>query len=99
MYNMTILQNAETVSGLVLTANSYTEGQFTGMFLVALFFIFFFIMKRYEFEKSLLASSFLCFLLGSVLTMGNLVNFLYPAAFLAVAAMTFLFMTLFNSKS
>lgn len=99
MYNLTYLQNANTAGKLVIAANEYTNQAFVGMFLVAVFFILMFIMKRYDFEKAFLASNFICFLIGSILSFGGYVNFLYPAAFLGLAAFTFLFMTLFQSKS
>lgn len=97
-YNITQLANSATASDLVCFANSTTTGVLLGMLMIGLFFIFLFALKsRYEFDDSLLASSWVCFVLSAILAYGkcsdgtHFLNIIFPLAFLCIAAFTGLY--------
>lgn len=90
-YNLTNLTTATDLSGVIAFANNSTEGYLVGLMLVAIFFIMLMSLKRWEFTNALLASSWVCTLLGFVLAYGEFVNPLIPLGFLAVAAFTALY--------
>lgn len=94
MYNLTQLTTAETAGDLVLFSNYVTGGLFVGLMVIALFFISLFVLKRWEFDQSLLASAFISFLISAILSYGGILRIIYPLAFLSVAAFTFLYMVM-----
>lgn len=86
-YNLTILQESFTVSSIVTTANSYTDGLFFGLIMLGVFFISLIMSKtRASFPNAIIASSAFCFVLSLVLTRGGLLNFAYPVGFLIIMA-------------
>ncbi len=92
-YNMTALHNASNVYDLVVYANDSTGQILVGLFVIAVFFIMFVGLKRNaEFAESLLASSFICFVISGFFTYGKLLNMIFPLIFLAITAFTILFM-------
>lgn len=91
LYNLTNLTNADNLGDVMLFSNEVTGGVLIGLLLVAIFFIMLMALKRWEFANALLASSWVSFLLGIVLSYGGFVNILLPLGFLAVAAFTALY--------
>ena len=92
MYNTTGIINATSTGGLVETANQATGGVLIGSFTVALFFIMLIITKRNtDFINSLLVSSFICFVISTVLLYGGFISLYYVLAYLGVLAFTGLF--------
>lgn len=91
MYNITPLQNAENITGIVTYANTVTDGAMSILMILAVFFILLLILKRWSFEDALLTSSFICFILSSFLTYGKFLNFMFPLAFLIMTALTALY--------
>lgn len=63
-YNLTQLQAADTVSDVFIYSNDMSQGVLAGLFLIAVFFVLLIAMKRFEFAKALLSSTFACFVLG-----------------------------------
>lgn len=92
MYNTTGLESATTVTDIFKYANSATNDVLFGSFMIAIFFIFLMIMKRYEFDQALLVDGFVCFILSAILTYSKLLPLFYPLFFLAVAAFTAFYM-------
>lgn len=92
MYNMTILQNATTVSDLVVYSNTISRGIVTGMFVIALFFIILMVNKKQDFDKVLAADSFICFVISTLLFAAHMINFMFPLFFLSVTAITVLYL-------
>lgn len=88
MYNMTVLQEAETISKLVLVANDFTGGIFLTLFLFAQFFIMLMVLKRWDFNEALLTSSFISFVLAALMVYGEMIPLIYALVFLIIAAFT-----------
>jgi len=85
-YNMTQLAGADTIFKLVGYANDSTTGLFASLILLAVFFIMFISMKRFEFSKALLASSGISFMIGLFMVYAKLINPIWALAFLILMA-------------
>jgi hypothetical protein len=92
IYNITGFQTAKTVSDMAVWANQTTNYAFAESFLVATFFIFLLVLKsKNDFDDSILASSFVCFILSLFLRLANLVSFGTVLIFLAILSITAFF--------
>lgn len=92
IYNITGFQNAQTVSDIAVWSNQVTNFLFVDSFMIAIFFIFILVFKaKNDFDDSILASSFVCFILSTFLRLANLVSFTLVLVFLAILAFTSLF--------
>lgn len=91
-YNITQLQAADTVNELFVYANDVTGQVLMGLFMIAIFFIMLMVLKRWDFDKALLSSSFSCFILATILSYGRLLNFMIPLLFLIIMAFTGFYM-------
>lgn len=87
-YNVSELYNATSISDLTLYANNATDGVLFGFFMIGIFLVMMFALKRWEFDDSLLASSFACFILSGILSYGGYLNMIFPLGFLAMMAFT-----------
>lgn len=94
MYNLTPIQGSGVnVYELLLFGNNATEGLLLGGFMLAIFFVMLFRLNtKNEFSASLLASSFVCFILSAILAYGKLLGLIYPLGFLAMLAFDALYM-------
>lgn len=96
--NITALSQSDGVSGLVCVANSATEGILIGGFIIATFFIMLMVLKKWDFEKGFLVSSWSAFLLSAIAAFASCPDgstFLspyYALAFLMMAALSALYM-------
>lgn len=88
LYNMTTLQESETIFELVQTANTFTGDILISLTSWAIFFIMFMVMKRFEFDDALLASSSISFVITMLFNYMELVPLLIPLAFLTIAGFT-----------
>lgn len=95
-YNITQLQNADTIFKLVVYANDSTTGFVAIAFLLAVFFISLMALKRYEFSKALLASSVIGFVISLLLNYAHLINPIWSLIFLIVAAFSAMFGSIFD---
>jgi|26BtaG_2_1085354.scaffolds.fasta_scaffold01132_3 membrane-associated HD superfamily phosphohydrolase len=92
MYNITTLQNANTVSDIFIFANSVSAGQagdggiLFGLIIIAIYFILIMRLKKYDFDEAILAVSFACFVLSIFLVQAKLLNFIFILIFLTVTA-------------
>ena len=91
-YNMTALAESDTVYKLVLYANDATGEILLVLFSMAIFFIMLMVLKKWEFEKSLLVSSFISFLISIMLVYAELIQLVWALVFLVLAAFTALYM-------
>ena len=80
-YNLTAMQGNATISGFIDNVNQFTNGTLIGMFMIALFITMLMIMKNWEFDKSILTSSFLCFAISLMLKMAGWINWMYVVFF------------------
>jgi hypothetical protein len=85
------LQNATGISDFFRFANSVTTvgggaGIFTGMMLLAIFFIMVLGLKRYGLDNGLLTASWTCFLLSLLLRSADLISIMFVLGFLAITA-------------
>lgn len=90
-YNMTALQNIDSIGELFVYADKSTGNILFSIIITAIFFIMLLVMKRWEFDKALLSSSFGCFLLALILSYGGLLNFVFVLIFLIITAFTGLY--------
>lgn len=98
LYNITGLMAADTIEDLIVVANNATGQIFIGGFLIAIFVIIIMIfLGRFSFEKSILASSFVCFLIALFLRQANMIHFIFVIAFPVLSAFTFLYISLKKS--
>jgi len=95
LYNLTGLMQADTIEDLIVVANNATNQIFIGGFLIAIFIVMLMVfIGRFEWERSVLASSFVCFILALFLRQANMINFIFVIAFPTIAAFTFLYISL-----
>ena len=92
MYNMTQLANVSTVFGLVQYANDATTELLMPLFVMSVFFIMLMVLKKWEFDSTLLVSSWVCFLLSALLVYAHLMPMLWALVFLIMAAGTAFYM-------
>ena len=96
--NITELSTSVSVTDVVCVANSATEGILIGGFLLAVFFIMLFVLKRWDFDRAMLVSSWSCFLLASLASFmscrngDSLLSPYWALVFLILAAFTALYM-------
>lgn len=90
-YNLTGLENADTISELAIFANTTTEGKLFGFFMMALFIIIIFLLKRFPFIEGVLASSFVCFILSAILVYGEYLSLMFALIFLVILALSALY--------
>lgn len=90
-YNITQLQASQSIYDIFVYANNSTTGLLSMLFMLAIFFVMLMALKRYSFARSLLATSFVCFILSSMLAYIKMLNFMLPLAFLTILAFTALF--------
>jgi len=90
-YNITALSNVDSVGTLFQYANNSAGGVLFGIIIMAVFFIMLLVMKRWEFDKALLSSSFACFILAMLLSFAGLLNFMFVLIFLVIMAFTALY--------
>ena len=87
MVNISGLQNATSFYDVLVYDNYITGQLFMGLFLIALVFIIFMMVKgREEFEESILVASFAGLVFSIFLKALNLINFLYVLAFIIILA-------------
>lgn len=95
--NLTALKSTDSVSKLFCIANTSTEGILMLGFIIALFFIILLVLKRWEFDKALLVSSWSCFILSLIATTTTcwdgtrLISTFVAITFLAIASLTAMF--------
>lgn len=91
MYNLTTLSATENVQDLVVFANSTTDPvSVMGMLSIAVFFIVTMVLLRWGFERAILTSSFISFMLTAMLSWGGMVTMYYPFVFLSMTAFMYL---------
>jgi hypothetical protein len=94
MYNLTALQNVTTVVELVAYANTVTNSLLLTLFVMSVFFIMLMALKKWDFDASLLVSSFVCFMISAMLTYAHLMPMLWTLVYLIIAAFTAFYMQL-----
>lgn len=88
LYNITELMQADSIPDLVITANNASNQIFMGGYMVAFFIIMMLVLLiKFKFDESVLASSFACFIASLFLRQAQLINFVFPLAFLIMMAM------------
>ena len=91
-YNLSLLTNSSSISGIVITANSYTGGLLVGLLVLSVFFIMLMALKKWEFDDALLSSSFVSFIISAILVAAGMLNLLWTLGFLALTAFTAFYM-------
>jgi hypothetical protein len=92
-YNLSLLTENESLSGIFSAANSYTDGLLVGLLVLSLFFIMLLVLKRWDFLNALLSSSFVCFVISALLVAGGFLSLYWALGFLILAALTVLYMS------
>ena len=81
MYNLTNVQNSLTVSELAVNLNSLTNNTMFGAFIIAFFFVTFYLLKSYDFLKAFTSSCFVTFFVSILMWRTQLVSAWFPAIF------------------
>lgn len=87
-YNVTPLNNVNKVSDLMIFSNNIVDGLLAITFILAIFFVLLFQLRRWPFHNSLLVSGFVTFILSLFLTYMGALHWLFPCAFLTITAFT-----------
>ena len=95
-YNVTQLQNADTLFKLVVYANDSTTGFIVIALLLSVFFVLLMALKRYEFSKALLVSSVISFVFSLLLNYAGLISSVWSLVFLIIAAFTAMIGSIFD---
>lgn len=93
-YNMTALQASDSFSKLIIYANSSTGDILVGLFVVAIFFVGVLALKRYDFDVTIPAMSFLCFIVSLLFSYAHMLHFLFPLGFGVVLALSTMYLYL-----
>lgn len=89
LYNLTTIQNASTIGGLVTAANAATSGILFGVTVISVFIIFTILFSReYPFIDVIMANSFIMFILTAFLAYANYLSIMFPLGFLSALAIT-----------
>ena len=92
--NVTALTASNGMSQVICVVNDSANGLLTGGLVIALFFIMLLVLKKWEFSKSLLVSSWSSFLVSlfmMVITCPSgsaWINTIYPLTFLLISALS-----------
>lgn len=89
-YNLTALQNSNTVSDLFIYANTITDNILSVLFLLSVFFItlFWISSKEKDISNALLPSSYITFITAILLKALGTIQFNLVFAFLILIAIT-----------
>lgn len=87
-WNLTGMQEADTVLGLVSYANNETGSLLITLAVLAFFIITIAVMKGADIRKRLLVSGFVWMLISSLFTYAGLLSFWFPLVFLFITAST-----------
>jgi len=83
-YNLSMLNESDTVVGLVDYANVQTGNFLAYALIISVFFILLMsMMRRHEFIEALVTSCFVCFVLSALLSYAHFVPFLFVILFMA----------------
>ncbi len=93
-YNMTALQASDSFSELIIYANSSTGDILVGLFITAVFFVGILALKRYDFDMTIPAMSFLCFIVSLILSYAGMLHFLFPLGFGVAMALSTMYLYL-----
>jgi len=91
-YNVSALQNASTVLDIVQYANDTTDMLLFNLFMIVIFIVLLMVLKKYDFEDTLLVASFFCFVISLLFRYAKLISFAYPIAFLTLTAFSALYL-------
>ena len=93
LYNLTNLTNAVDMGDLASYSNTASEGILFGLGTIIIFFLMLLSLKvNNDFDDALIVSSFICFVLASILTFGKYIHIIFPLGFLILSALTGLLM-------
>lgn len=96
--NMTALSEVQGFSQVVCVANNSTDGILTGGFLIAFFFIMLLVLKKWDFIKALVVSSWTSFILSLLMVSvtcpdgSTWLSVYYALVFLLVSALSAMYM-------
>ena len=87
-YNLTNLTSATNPAQLVGFVNEVTGQSFMSLMVLAFFIIMLVKLFKLDFASSLALSSYLAFVLSSVMVFAEWINLMIPLAFLTLAALS-----------
>lgn len=86
-YNISNFTQAQTVADVVKASNDLSAGALFNFGIIAIFIILVLSMKRYRFSNALLASSWVCFMLSSILSYAGFLNITFPITFFVLSGL------------
>lgn len=84
--NLTSLESATNVVGLIEYVNTNSSGMFIVLILLALFFILFMNLRKYGSMDALLGAGFPCFILAILFKSLGFINFAFVVLFFVITA-------------
>ena len=90
-YNLTELKEATTFYDLTIYSNTASGTTLGGLFMFSIFFVFILLFKRFGLDKAIAGSSFICLVLSLYLSFAELLSFYVIIAFLAILAISGLY--------
>ncbi len=94
MYNLTNLTTATNIQGIVQFANQSTNNLLMALFTISVFFIMLMTMKKWDFERALLVSSFASFMVAMLLVYAKMLALVWALIFLVLTAFIAFYMIL-----
>jgi hypothetical protein len=91
MVNMTIIQNAASLVGIVEFVNDASGGYFVALVLLSFFFILFFNLRAHGTTSALAAASFPTFIISLLLKSIDMINFSIVIVFFLLTIVAVLF--------
>ena len=86
-YNLTGLTNSTNLVELFTFANTTVDGLLFGLLIIGIFLVMLMAMKQWELEKALVSSSFVCFILSSIMFYAGWLHIMYPLTFLIITSL------------
>jgi uncharacterized membrane protein YhaH (DUF805 family) len=99
LYNVTELYAATTAVELINFANNSTGNILTPLFVLAVFFVTMLVVKRLnDVAESIMAASFVAFILSLIFRYADLINFMWVIAYLILLAGALLYVYLIKKS-
>jgi len=87
-YNLTGLKSSTNLIEVFSFANDTVEGLLFQLLIIGIFFVMLMALKKWDFEKALVSSGFVCFILSMLMVYSGFLNFYFPLTFLLITSLT-----------
>lgn len=91
MYDLNAITNATGFGDIITTANSFSQGVMSKMFIIAVFVVIVLSFRQQDFEINIAIGSFICFILSLLMSYAEWLTFYFPIGFLLILALDMLY--------